>query len=390
MVFAMELNALDVALLTADKQEIFKQKQRAIEANAKQLKYNWISPLSLSSSVSSSEGVDDTSYNASIRLNQDVYRSGGIGQSMSYADSKLAYDLLSLELENAILYEELLVGLLELKQLRVILEQAEYKLKNSEIEIFLKTQQYKTGNVDITEMNEALMNKNSVLKSILTTKESIINKEIGLKKLTDLPLEAISVLAFRHLTEEDFIQNSFNVLQSKLESTLAGTEYEIKKTDYLPTVSVSGQMGYQDTFKSNSQSMIDKEYHSLGLTLSMPLDFNSKSAMEEKEASYLQSRIVVGDVEAEEKAFYQQSMNRIKNYQEHNRVTKQNMELYGQLIDVADQGFKAGYKTGYDLQTLQNTKIIDELEIRINELNIEMIKANVHFATNSGETYYAK
>ncbi|MCH9739284.1 MAG: TolC family protein [Epsilonproteobacteria bacterium] len=384
------LSALDTTLLTADKQKIFEQKKRVIEANAKQLKYNWVSPLNLSSSVSSSESVSDMGYNASIQLNQDIYRSGGIGESMSYADSKLAFDLLSLELENATLYQALLVGLLELKKLNLTLDQAEYQFKNSEIEVFLKSQQYKTGNVDITEMNEALMNKNSILKTILTTKESIIDKEIALKKLTSIPLNEIKVSYFRLLSQEEFIQNNFTVLQAKLESKLAGTEYAIKKTDYLPTLSLNGQVGYQDTLESNSQTVQDNEYHSLGLTLSMPLDFNSKSALEEQEANYLQSRIEVSDVEAEERALYEQSMNKIKNYQEHNRVTATNMNLYAELIDVTNKGFKAGYKTGYDLQTLQNTKVIDELEIEINEINIEITQAKLHFASNLGEKYYER
>lgn len=384
------LTALDTSLLTSDKQEIFEQKKRVIEASAQQLKYNWVSPVSVSSSLSSSDGVNDMSSNTAIQLNQDIYRSGGISESMNYADGQLAYDMLGLEEENAVVYSELLVGLLELQQLNVTLKKTEYQFKNSEIEVFLKSQQYKSGNVDITELNDALMRKNAILKTLLTTKQSIIDQEISLKKLTPLSLESIKVLPFRPLSKEQFIQNNFTLLQSKLESQLAGTQYAIKKTDYLPTVSLSAKAGYQDSLQSSSQILMDNAYHSLGVTVSMPLDFNANSALEEQEANYLQRRINVSDVQRAQNAFYEQSINKINNYQNHINVTAQNMKLYAELIDVTQKGFDAGYKTGYDLQTLQNTKIIDELEIEINELNIQMTQAGLHFASNLGERYYER
>jgi outer membrane protein TolC len=381
------LYGLDLTLLTHQKQEIFKKKKEIIEASAKQLKYNWISPLHLSSSLNQSNSNSGLGYNASIQLNQDIYRSGGIGHALSYADAQLAYNLLSLEMENAQLYQELFVGLLTLQRLKVELEQAEYQLKNSEIAIFLKTQQYKTGAVDITELNNALMSKNSTLKTLLTTKKTILSQQIALRQLTDTPLEQIKIMPFKSLAYETYIQSNFNFLQAMFNSQLTDTEYEIQKTNYLPKVSVSGQYGYQDRTTNYTQ---DNTFHSVGLTLSMPLDYNEKASLEENYASFLKSKLDIGDIKADEEAFYKQGQTAIANYQEYIEVTQKNMALYKELIDVSDQGFKAGYRTGYDLQTLKNTKIIDELEIKINKINIQIEEAKLHFASNLGEKYYEK
>lgn len=380
--------ALDTALLTSQKQAIFEQKQKAIEANARVMKYNWISPLSLGSSISTSEGIGSSTYNARIQFNQDIYRSGGIGHQMAYAESKLAYDMLGLEQENAMLYEELLIGRLELEQLQARLRQNEYKLKNAEIEVFLKTQLYKSGNVDITEMNNALMNKNSMMKSIITAKENISNKKIVLAQLTGQPVDSIRVKSFSNMTEKTFLQNNFTVLQAKLESQLAGTEYAIEKSDYLPSVSVSGQLGYQDSLTDAQQILQDKNYHSLGLSLSMPIDFNAPASLEAQKATYLQRRIEVADVETERQAFYQQQMIKVRDYEEYTQLTQENMDIYRELIDVAQKGFKTGYSSGYDLQTLENTQKIDELELEINRINIQIALAQLHFETNLGVAYY--
>lgn len=382
------LYGLDTTLLTTQKQAIFEQKLRAIKASAHALKYNWISPLTLSTSLNSSEGIKSSQYNALIQFNQDIYRSGGIGHSMNYAENQLAYDLLDLESQNAALYKEILIGALELQQLQITLEQNEYQLKNSEIEIFLKTQQYKTGNVDITEMNNAIMNKNNLLKTMIATKESIANKKIALTQLSNQPVEKIRVKYFEPITQEQFIQNSFGVLQAKIESQLAGTEYAIDKSSYLPSISVNGQLGYQDALSQSQQINGDKNYHSLGISLSMPIDFNAPSKLEAQEASYLQQRIEISDIESEQEVFYQQQMQKIDDYNSYQELTQKNMSLYEELIKVSKQGFQTGYTAGYDLQTLENTQKIDERELQINRLNIQIALAELYLETNLGVNYY--
>jgi len=54
--------------------------------------------------------------------------------------------------------------------------------------------------------------------------------------------------------------------------------------------------------------------------------------------------------------------------------------LYDDLIQATQAGVNAGTKTGYDLQTLKNSKKIEELEIKINEINIQIELAKLHFS----------
>ena len=59
-----------------------------------------------------------------------------------------------------------------------------------------------------------------------------------------------------------------------------------------------------------------------------------------------------------------------------------NLSLYDELISVIQAGVDSGYKTGYDLQTIKNSKAIEEYTIKINELNIELELAKLYFAIN--------
>ncbi len=385
------LSAFDESLLKPEKQEILQQKEAEIKASAKQLKYNWISPLSLSASTSKSNTQDDFGYNTSIQLNQDIFRSGGLGEALAYGDLKLAYDLIGLDQERTILYKQLFTVLFDLERLRLTKEQTEYKLKNSDIEVFLKKEQYKIGTIDITELNRALMDKNTILKTLLTTKTMLLEKEITLKKLTDISLAQIKTPHFSLLPKVLYLKNNLNLLKVKLENKLAKTSYDLTKSSYLPKLSVNGQYGYQDTKVSSYQnSNDDHDYHSVGLSLSMPLDYNTKASLQEKKANAIKSELEISDLEIDEIALYNTAIHQIRNYQDHSKVLEKNIVLYDELIDIGKKGFDSGYKSGYDIETLKNTKMIDVLEIKINDIYIQVEQAKLHFATNLNEETYEK
>ena len=62
-------------------------------------------------------------------------------------------------------------------------------------------------------------------------------------------------------------------------------------------------------------------------------------------------------------------------------LAQNNLALYDDLIQATTAGVKTGYRSGYDLETLQNTKKIDEYEITINELNIQLELVKLHYLT---------
>lgn len=384
IVFVTTLFASQTELLKKNKQDIIKQKQKEIEFNTQKLKYNWISPLNISTSLSKSDIYNKAVSDASINLNQDVFRSGGIFYRLKYADVKLKYDLTSLAKQNSSLYENLFIGLLNLKKLNFSLNQTHYNLLNSDIEVFLKTQQYKTGEADITELNRALREKNSVLKTELIAKLAIVEKEIELKKLTDMPLSEIVLPQFELMTQDEYEKLNYSLNEARLNLEVSNEEHKILRSNYLPAISINGAYGYRD----NPNLNIDGDYYQVGIALNMPLDYNEKATLEEQKAAKMRKKLEIIDTQINELSVYEQRNSKIKNYQEHNEVTKKNIELYSELIEIIQKALDAGLKTGYDLQTLQNTKAVDELEIGINEINIQIELAQLLFATYKGESYH--
>ena len=99
-VMTIQIIASDFSLLHPQKQEIQKEKLNEIEALHKKQKYNWVSPLNLSLSKNKSKSLSVGTYTvdqAAIGLSQDIFRSGGIYYTLSFADKQRTYQLLKLE-----------------------------------------------------------------------------------------------------------------------------------------------------------------------------------------------------------------------------------------------------------------------------------------------------
>nr|WP_321267579.1 TolC family protein [uncultured Sulfurimonas sp.] len=381
---AFNLLASDKTLIRLNKQDIINEQKKEIEANAQKLKYDWIAPLNLSSSYTKSDTNSNAISDTSIKLNQDIFRSGGIIYKIDYANVKLKNALDSLALANTSMYQELFTGLLEYKKLHSMLKQNHFTLLNTEIDVFLKTQQYETGDADITELNRALREKNAALKLKLTAKQTLIEKEIALKKLTDIELDSIDVPKFELISQDEYKQTNYNLLVASTNKELSDKEYKITKSSYMPTLSVNGAYGYMD----NPNINFNDDYYTIGATLSIPLDFNTKVTLQESKAIYMQNSLKIQESKIDEMANYKASVSKIETYKQHKKVIQDNIELYAKLIDITEKAVKSGLKTGYDLQTLQNTKKIDELELEISDINIQIELAKLIFTTKKGENYY--
>lgn len=383
LVITTQIISSDFLLLHPQKQEIQKEKLNEIEALYKKQKYNWVSPLNLSLSKNKTKSVSGGTYTvdqAAIGLNQDIFRSGGIYYTMAFADKQRNYQLLTWEKDNNELYQQIYTTQVTLKRLNFQLKQSEYRLKNTEINLFLKQEQYKVGSVDMIELNNAIMDKNDQLKQIITIKESIVSTQKKLKELTPFSLEEINTPIFTMIDENEYIQQNYAINQADLQNDLNFNQYKITKSNYLPKLSINAEVGYQEYNQQTYNTDYDGSFYSTGLSISMPLDFNSNTTIQEQKAAYLQSKLQIEDEKIAQKVAYEESLDLIKNYQEYIEVTKRNLALYEQLIFITKQGFKAGYKSGYDLQTIQNTQKIDVLEIKINETNIQLELIKLHFA----------
>ncbi len=297
-VLTIEIIASDFSLLHPQKQEIRKEKLNEIEALHKKQKYDWVAPLSLSLSKNKSKSLTSGTYTvdqATVGLNQDIFRSGGIYYTMAFADKQRNYQLLTWEKENNELYQQIYTTVVTLKRLNFQLKQSEYRLKNTEIDLFLKQEQYKVGSVDMTQLNNAIMDKNDQLKQIITIKESVVSTQKKLKELTPFSLEEIDTPIFTMIDKDKYIQQNYAINQADIQSDVNFNQYKNTKSNYLPHVSINAEVGYQEYNQKTYNTDYDGNFYSTGLSISMPLDFNSNTTIEEQRAAYLQAKLQIED-----------------------------------------------------------------------------------------------
>lgn len=158
------------------------------------------------------------------------------------------------------------------------------------------------------------------------------------------------------------------------------TSYKKTKTQYLPKVSVSTSLGYSHSDNLDDSSDSYSDTSSLGLTLSMPLyDYNKSNKLEESKLEYLKQKIQVNDLKLELSNSYEQILNQIDTYEQYNKTINENIKIYDDLILVNSSSNEAGMTSVYDLDILKNTKIINEYDLVINNINIKLQYSQLYF-----------
>jgi outer membrane protein len=382
-------SAEELELLSTEKKTVQEQKKAAIDAGARKLRYEWLAPLNLSLSISEGQtafgGEKSTTKRAAASISQDFFRSGGIYYAIRYADAKQGFDTVGWETENATFAQQIVTSVLTLRRSEYELRQSKARLDNYDIEIFLKQQEYEAGNIDITLLNNAIMDKNAELKNYLSIKYSITETSLELAKLSDIDPEKVILPEFELVDKETYLEHSYNRVGAQRQSLLSETEYKVTRASYLPALSLEASAGYLDYVSETPGADYDGDFYTIGAALSMPLQYNSIATLEESRANVLRRRGELLDSRREEGYAFEQALSRIEIYREYIDVTAQNLSLYKELIDVTQKGVEAGYYTGYDLQTLKNSRIIDESTIKINEINIQIELAKLHYSMQTRE-----
>lgn len=380
---SVTLYSKDTEFLSKEKQELFEQQKREYEAQHEKLKDDWIAPLNLSGSYGYDKSTNDIRSDVkkvAASISQDIFRSGGITYKIHYADAKKRADEINLTREVASLNEDLFTTLLNYKKSSYELEQSSKKLSNYDIEIFIKRQLYEAGKADITELNNALMNKSGEQKNYVALKYAIADAKLKISKISDIDPDTFTVFAFDLVEEHQYLQNSLELRYAQAQNQTYEHLYNVTKSSFLPSVSLNGSAGYQNYDPKERLSGYEGGFYSAGISINLPITYNSSAAKEEAKAAYLKQNAQTHDKERSAKASYAQSLERIKSYHDYIDITSKNIALYDELISITKTGVEAGYKSGYDLQTLKNTKAIEEYIIKINEINIQLELSKLHFA----------
>lgn len=360
-------------ILSNTKQEIIKLKEKQIKEKEQYNKYDWVSNLDLNGTVNKDED-NTTSKDYYLSISQDIFKFGGISSQMKYASELKELESLDLNISTKDDLNTLFSFLIDVKIDDITLKQNIYYLKNSEIDIRNKKSEYNAGQLGISDLNDAIMTKNELSD---TRKELDLSKLVNInsiKKYTDKNYKEIKIPEIELMDKKTYLENSTAVNYTKLDANVNNTLYEIKKSDYLPAIALTGQYGYQDT------SLIDSDdYYNYGVKISMPLSFTSSNDIEQTRLDYLISKKNMNDELINSESTYDEAALTIKSYKDRITLALSDIKLYDELLTVNQEEYKAGYKTIDDVETIKNSKMIRKLDIELYKLNIKKQILSLYF-----------
>ncbi len=376
-------------LLKDDKKEYRKLDKESILKKYDYSKNSWIGTINLDASVSTTHPFDkskDDNYSkqASIGFTQSLFESGGIWSKIDNAKSTFDYDLLSWENENSELLLSIYSTLLEIKKLKYQQFQNRIKYENKDIELIIKKIQYEAGKSDIIELNNAVMSKNIAYRDVISVENSLKQKELELAKYTDLKYENIEILDFKPISKEDFLQKNFSLLKEDARVAILNSSYKIDRSKYLPKLTLNANARYSNT-KDDFNNMLsdtrkEDSQSTASLNFSMPLfDYNMSSKLQESKIEVLKQQTYLNDLKSDIESDFEQILTKIDTYEKISKSIDDNIKLYEDLIKANRVSNQAGMTASYDLEILENSKIINEYDLLINDINILQEYSKLYF-----------
>lgn len=357
------------------KNEIRDLETKSIEEKKEVNKYEWLNDLNISLSQSKDdENIKTKDY--SLNLNQKILDFGGISSQIDYANNLFKQEALKIKMENFEDLNTLYKNFIDLKINDINILQNDLNIKNSEIEVDIKKSQYRNGQSDISDLNDAIMKKNLLEDSKMNLKLNKVIYENDIKKLTSYEINNLTIPSISLISKDIFLEKSTKKLYANLESQVSQNEYKKTKSKYLPALNLTGAVGYQDSSTKKSQ-----DYYNYGASITMPLNYTFSNDIEYSKLVYLQNRKKEELTSIELEKVYDSSIETIKQFENRINLALNDIKLYEELLELNQEEFNAGFKADEDVQTLKNSKEIRKLDIEKYKLNIKKELLYIYFQT---------
>ena len=360
--------------ISKNKKEQFDYDFKKNEAESSRLRDSWIAPLNLNYSHTKSNpyGDEQTSESAAIKMDQPIFQSGGIYYGIKFAEASKIYSNYSIDVVKRKLIKDAISLLMQIKQMDLKISKQKLQIENSEINLAQKKEGYLNGQLDSGFLDSAIVERNILIQALYdieTNKERVISK---FHAISDMNHENASVPTLKLITQEKFLEQNIILGMSESEIIKNGYAKDLSVTKYLPRVNATAGYSWDKSNTSYQFGPNEKEYYSFGFKANLPLDINSFKDVESSKIDYLKSKLVVEDRKRELIALFEQVMQNIDNFEKKKQLSVENRDIYEKLLVDTQDLFRAGYKTEYDVDLLQNSLEIQKSDVEIYEIDKQL------------------
>lgn len=366
-------NEKDDSILLPLKNEIKDLQIKSIKEKNELNKYEWLENLNINISQSKNN-KNLTTKDYSLSLSQKVLDFGGIISQIDYSNYLFKQEALKIQMQDLEDLNFLYENLIDSKINDINVKQNILNINNSEIEVNIKKSLYKNGQSNISDLNDAIMKKNSFEDSKMQLQLEKVKYENEIKKLSSYKISNINLPKIPMISKELFLENATKNLYAKLESKISQSNYKKTKSDYLPALKINATIGIED-----SNEIKNEDYYSYGASIFMPLSYTFSNDIEYSKLIYLQNKKEEKLIKIELEQIYESAFETIKQFENRINLATKDINLFEELLISNEEEFQAGFKVIEDVQTLKNSKEIRNLDIQKYKLNIQKEILKLYF-----------
>ncbi len=371
--------------ISDNKRKEFEYDYKKNEEESLKLRDSWISPLQLNYRYNKSNPYGNTqvSKNASISMNQPIFRSGGIYYGIKFAVASKRYAAYSVDMQKRKLIKDAIALLIQIKQTNLRIEKQKKQVANSYIKLQQNKEEYLSGQLESGFLDNAVIQLNltkQTLFDIEANKEKLVSQ---FKAISDIDYKTAYIPHLNPLSKEEFLAHNImlRLYRSEIEKNRYAKNVTIAK--YLPSFNFIASYNRDELVNpsfagTNVPSPPPTNYYSYGFNISMPLDFNMFRDIQSARLDFLKSSVVMEDKKRELVSLYEQVEQNLKKIQNKIKLAKENYEIYKKLLEDTKKLYEAGYKTKSDVDLLQNSADMAQLDMRIFKLDAQLELLNLY------------
>lgn len=364
--------------LSKDKQDYYKLEGKKTKSSSDKLRNSWISPVMLNYNygVNGAYNADTVTKKTSITIDQPIFQSGGIYFGIKFAEASRVYSKYSVDVAKRKLIKDAISLLMQIKQSDMNIEKQQLLIKNSEISLAQKKEDYLNGQLDSGFLNSAIIDRNIVIQALFdiqASKERFVSK---FRAISDLSYQNAVLPHLELISADKFLSNNISYELSKSLTEKNRYAKNVTTSKYLPSINLYAGYNWDKienlNFGGATIGNRETDYATYGFKVSMPLNINSSDDIQTAKLEYLESKILETDKKRELTAIFEQVMQNIESFEKKKQLSIENIDLYGELLLETKELYKAGYKTKYDVEILTNSVEISKLNSTIFDLDKQL------------------
>jgi outer membrane protein TolC len=371
-------------ILSENKSLLFDYQFESNELESDKLSKSWITPVQVRYSKNyttqfGSKAIHTGTF--SVNIDQPIFRSGGIYYAIKYAEALRYANRSDITLQRRKLIGDAVNILFNLKKTKLEQKKMRLLIKNDMIDIHQKRESYNAGLLDSSFLDQAILKKSQDEASLLEMEMKLLELKQRFSLLSDKNPEKLKLPKLKLISKENYKAENLDLKTDRLRAEVANYNEKITWAKYLPTLSLNGQYinGDINPLFAGPGSTLQKQYYNYGFTISMPIDVNAFSDIEESKVKKLRAAVQVLERQETVDEEYQWIYNTLNVLDKKIALAKKDEKVYQNLYKVTKNLVQAGEKTSLDAEIMRNSlhiRRIDQAIYRIDK-QIHLLKLYV-------------